>query len=260
MEHQIVAFGREVGNQGSGSPEQKKSLRRPTALGKACRRFPLGDYKPGARLGAEGSGRGEGGVEAEVRAVEEGGEFGEAEGEAFGGGGTERDVAEFAAGTGRFAIEVEVGVGDGEDFGGVREVANEVEHGAVAGEPGGAKRETEDSAEVILKLAGDGAFDGPVAGIVDARSHFVGEKHALMLEKFDSEDSDVFQRFKDPAGDVFGGTLDRGIKARSGREGEPENAAAVVVFHERINGRFTVTRTDREDRKLSGEGDKSLQD
>jgi hypothetical protein len=35
----------------------------------------------------------EGGVEAEVGAVEEGGEFGEAEGEAFGGGGTEGDVA-----------------------------------------------------------------------------------------------------------------------------------------------------------------------
>jgi len=35
----------------------------------------------------------EGRVEAEVGAVEEGGEFGEAEGKAFGGGGTEGDVA-----------------------------------------------------------------------------------------------------------------------------------------------------------------------
>ena len=52
-------------------------------------------------------------------AVEEGGEFGEAEGEAFGGGGAEGEVAEFAAGAGGFAVEMEVGVGDGEDFGGV---------------------------------------------------------------------------------------------------------------------------------------------
>jgi len=60
---------------------------------------------------------------AEVGAVEEGGEFGEAEGEAFGGGGAEGEVAEFAAGAGGFAVEMEVGVGDGEDFGGVGEVA-----------------------------------------------------------------------------------------------------------------------------------------
>ena len=55
--------------------------------------------------------------------MEEAGEFGEAEGEAFGGGGAEGEVAEFAAGAGGFAVEMEVGVGDGEDFGGVGEVA-----------------------------------------------------------------------------------------------------------------------------------------
>jgi len=36
-------------------------------------------------LGAEGGGGGEGGVEAEVGAVEKGGELGEAEGDDFGG-------------------------------------------------------------------------------------------------------------------------------------------------------------------------------
>ena len=66
----------------------------------------------------------ESGVEAEVGTVEEGGEFGEAEGEAFGGGGAEGDMTEFAAGAGRLAVEVEVGVGDGEDFGGFGELAD----------------------------------------------------------------------------------------------------------------------------------------
>lgn len=141
----------------------------------------------------EGGGGGEGGVEAEVRAVEEGGEFGEAEGEAFGGGGAEGDVAEFAAGTGGFSVEVEVGVRDGEDFGGFGEVADEIEHGAVTGGSGGAEREAEDGAEMVLELAGDGAFDGPVAGIVDARGHFVGEQFALVFEEFDGEDADVFE-------------------------------------------------------------------
>jgi hypothetical protein len=44
------------------------------------------------RSGAEGGGGGKGGVEAEIGAVEEGGEFGEAESEAFRGGGAEGDV------------------------------------------------------------------------------------------------------------------------------------------------------------------------
>ena len=74
----------------------------------------------------------EGGVEAKVGTVKEGGEFGETDGEAFGGGSAESNVAEFAAGTRRFAIEMEMGVGDGEDFGGVGEVADQIEHGAVA--------------------------------------------------------------------------------------------------------------------------------
>jgi hypothetical protein len=61
---------------------------------------------------------GEGSVKAEIGAVKEGGEFGEAEGEAFGRAGAEGDVAEFTAGARSFSIEVEVGVGDGKDFGG----------------------------------------------------------------------------------------------------------------------------------------------
>ena len=47
-------------------------------------------------------------------------------------GGAEGEVAEFSAGAGGFAVEVEVGVGDHEDFGGVGRVADEVEHGGGA--------------------------------------------------------------------------------------------------------------------------------
>src|SRR5260370_39542633 len=141
--------------------------------------------------GAEGGGGGEGGVEAEVGAVEEGGEFGETQGEAFGRSGAEGDVAKVAAGARSFSVEVEVGVGDGEEFGGFGEVADEVEHGAVAGRSCGAEGETEDGAEMILELAGDGTLDGPVAGIVDARGHFVGEELAPMFEKFKREHANV---------------------------------------------------------------------
>jgi len=117
---------------------------------------------------------GEGGVEAEVGAVEEGGEFGEAKGETLGGSGAEGDVPELAAGAGRFSVEMEVGVGDGEDFGGFWELADEIDHGGMAGESRGAEGQAEDGAEMVFELTGDGTFDGPVAGIVDARGHFVG--------------------------------------------------------------------------------------
>src|SRR5260370_41917256 len=86
----------------------------------------------------------------------------------------------------------------------------------MAGGSGGAEREAEDGAKMILELAGDGAFDGPVAGIVDARGHFVGEELALVFEKFDGEDADVLQGFENEAGGVFRGALDGGFKARRG--------------------------------------------
>src|SRR5712664_1705680 len=170
--------------------------------------------------GAEGGGGGEGGVEAEVGAVEEGGEFGEAKGEALGGGGAEGDVAEFAAGAGGLAVEVEVSVRNGEDFRRFGEVADEIEHGAVAGGARGAEREAEDGAEMVFELAGDGAFDGPVAGIVDARSHFIGEKLAVVFKKFDGEHADVLQRFENATGGVFRGALDEGLEARGRCERE----------------------------------------
>ncbi len=70
----------------------------------------------GRGSGAEGGGVGECGVEAEVGAVEEGREFGEAKGEAFGRGGAKGDVAQFAAGPSNFSVEMEVRVRDSEDF------------------------------------------------------------------------------------------------------------------------------------------------
>jgi hypothetical protein len=66
---------------------------------------------------------------------------------------------------------------------------------------------------MVLELAGDGAFDGPVAGIVDARGHFVGEELALVFEKFDGEDADVFQGFENAVGGSFCGALDFCIEA-----------------------------------------------
>ena len=202
----------------------------------------------------------EGSVEAEVGAVEEGGEFGEAEGEAFGGGGAEGDVAQFAAGAGRLAVEMEVGVGDGENFGGLGEFADEIEHGGMAGESRGAEGHAEDRAEMVFELAGNRAFDGPMAGIMNARSHFVGEQAAIVFEKLDGEDADIFKGFQDVAGGVFGGALNGRFEARSGRERKTENAATMVVFDERIDGRFAVAGANGEDGKLARKRHEAFED
>ena len=137
MEHQIVASGQESGNQRKTNLWKKGAREKAAGQGESCSLDRLGYTSPppnAARLstpcwhiqesGAKGSGGGENGVEAEVGPMEEGGEFGKAEGEALGGGRAEGDVAEFAAGAGGFAIEMEVGVGDGEDFGGFGEFAD----------------------------------------------------------------------------------------------------------------------------------------
>src|SRR5216683_7803244 len=112
---------------------------------------------------------------------------------------------------------------------------------------------------MVLELAGDGTFDGPVAGIVDAGGHFVGEELALVFEELDGEDADVFQGFENASGGVFGGALDGCIEARGGRDGEAEDAAAVVVFDERVDGRFPIARADGEDGEFASKGDKALE-
>src|SRR5260370_1203375 len=90
----------------------------------------------------------------------------------------------------------------------------------MAGGSRGAEREAEDGAEVVLELAGDGAFDGPVAGIVGARGHFVGEELALVFGKFDGEGADVVQGFENATGGVFRGALGGGFETGGGRERE----------------------------------------
>src|SRR2546425_574409 len=113
---------------------------------------------------------------------------------------------------------------------------------------------------MIFELTGDGAFNGPVTRIVDARGYFVGEKPALVLEKFDGKHADVLQRFEKTAGGIFRGALDGGFKAGGGSEGKAQNAAAMVVFDERIKSDFARARANRENRKLASERHEAFED
>src|ERR1700682_159786 len=113
---------------------------------------------------------------------------------------------------------------------------------------------------MVLELACDGAFDSPVAGIVDARGHFVCKKRALVFEKFDGEHADILQGFENAAGGGFRDGRNGGLEARGGGEREAEDAVAVVVFHERVNGGFAIARADRKDGEFASEGDETLED
>ena len=73
-----------------------------------------------------GGGLHKGRVKTELRTVEEGGEFGEAKRQALRRGGAEGNMAELAARPGNFPVEVEMRVGDRQDFGGLGKVANQI--------------------------------------------------------------------------------------------------------------------------------------
>src|SRR5260370_14914760 len=113
---------------------------------------------------------------------------------------------------------------------------------------------------MIFELTGDGVSNGPVTRIVDARGYFVGEKPALVVEKFDGKHADVLQRFKKTAGRIFRGALDGGFKTGGGSEGKAQNAAAMVVFNERIKSDFARARANRENRKLASERHEAFED
>jgi len=113
---------------------------------------------------------------------------------------------------------------------------------------------------MVFKLAGDGALDGPVAGIMNAGSHFVGKETAIVFEELDGEDTDIPEGFEDMAGGLFGGALNGRFETRSGCERKTENAAAMVVFDERIDGRFAIAGANGEDGKLARKRHEAFED
>ena len=74
----------------------------------------------------------------------------------------------------------------------------------VGRECGAAEWEAEDGAEVVFELRGVGAFDGPVAGVVDAGRHLVGEEVGATDEELDGEDADVFEALEEVGEVVLG--------------------------------------------------------
>src|SRR3981189_2364392 len=82
-------------------------------------------------------------------------------------------------------------------------------------------------AQVVFELAGYTALDGPMAGIMDSRSHFIGNQSFLDDEKLDGEDADIGERIHHPV-QINAGTA---IEARICKRGNAvaQNTAAVAV-------------------------------
>src|ERR1700733_14101760 len=106
---------------------------------------------------------------------------------------------------------------------------------------------------MIFELAGEGAFDGPVTGIVYAGGHFISEQAAVQLEKFDGEYADVLQFVEDAVDGCFRGALDGGIESRSGSKREAQDTAAMMIFDEGIDGGFAGAGADGQDAELARE-------
>ena len=198
--------------------------------------------------------------EAELFALKERGKLAEALRQLRFRVGTQREVADFAAWAQRFAVNMEVRVGDGEDIGSIGKLADQVQHGGVAESAGFAERQAGYGAEMVFKLASDRAFDAPVAGIVDARGHFVGQQSAITFEQFDGEDADVIEGFENAARGSFGFALEAVSKMRCGSEREAQDSAAMVIFDQRIKSGFAGAGADGKDGKFAGEFDEFFED
>ena len=96
------------------------------------------------------------------------------------------------------------------------------------------ERQAGNRAHVIFELAGVRAFDGPVAGIVHARRHFVGDEPAARDEEFDGEHAHVVEMFEQAARGALRLARERGIDERRTRQAQ--DAFAVHVQVEWIEG------------------------
>ena len=84
-----------------------------------------------------------------------------------------------------FIVEVKVSVGQFQYPFNVAVLADDINHAAQAACLNVAQSVSADRANVILELAGHGAFDAPVAGIVHSGCHFVGYQSFRCFEQFD---------------------------------------------------------------------------
>src|SRR5262245_24641241 len=131
--------------------------------------------------------------------------------------GEEGDVAELAALAWLLVIKMRMGFGQpvhSVEVGG--RGADDVQHCDITSRGRVAQGEAEAGAQVVLELAGRGALDAPVAGVVHARRHLVGQHGVAAEEELDGEHADVLERLEGASDGALrlGGTRGADVRGR----------------------------------------------
>src|SRR6202521_2008687 len=86
---------------------------------------------------------------------------------------------------------------------------------------------------MVFELAGDAAFDGPMPGIVDSRSHLIGDQSSLDDEKLDGEDADIVECAHHPFQIDSGAALEARICKRC--NAVVQDGASMFIARQRID-------------------------
>src|SRR5215217_2225265 len=113
---------------------------------------------------------------------------------------------------------------------------------------------------MILELAGTGALDREVPGVVDARSNLVREQLPVAVEQLEREHANVVQVAEQLLHVSARLALQLVRHARRRRDGLTEDASLVMVLNERIRGDLSRGATDGDDAQLALKAYEAFQD
>src|SRR5579871_3398801 len=162
-------------------------------------------------------------------------------------------VSDLAPRPGPLAVVVQVQSPLSEQLALRRQRPDEVDHGAVAACIRRAERQIQDRTQMVLELAGGGALDGPVPGVVHARRHLVGNQFARTHEELDGENPTVAKVPEHAPEITCGSALPLG--ASEGCAGKPQDSLTVHVATERVYHDVTTDTARADDRHLAIETD-----
>jgi len=129
-------------------------------------------------------------------------------------------VANLAPGTQRLAVNVEVRIGNCENLAWLgSSQLNSTSRSSQSARI--AERQTGHGAKMVFQLAGDRAFDRPMAGIVNARRISFASRRRR-IQKVPSRAHQHNQVFEDPPRSILCFALQSGCYARSRRKRKPQ--------------------------------------
>ena len=141
----------------------------------------------------------------------------------------------------------------------IRHLTQPVEHAGVADRIGRPQRQAEHRPQVVLKLRGLRAFDGPMAGVVHPRRHLVGHQLAAATEQFEREHAHVIKRFRQPSRVAGGLVHQRGIHRRCRRQAGRQHAVHVPVPGQRPGAELAIAAAHSHHAQLALERNKRFQ-